>query len=87
MSTITYTISCGYLMLCSKLSNSAVPKNCPNVIPKPSQSILIVSTFGFLLLPYRIFFTEDGGNPERFASLFMLMFRSSHNCKILLRIA
>jgi hypothetical protein len=75
------------LIVCSSASNSFVLKNSPNVIPTPSHIILIVSILGFLLLPYKIFFTDEGGSADKFASLFMLILRSSHSCSIRLRIA
>ena len=40
-----------YFISCSKSSNSGVEKNSPKVIPKPSQIILIVISFGFWLFP------------------------------------
>ena len=45
--------------------------------------IFIVNSFGFLLLPYRIAFTDDGGNADILASLFMVIFLSPHSCNIL----
>ena len=36
-----------YLISCSKASNSGVEKNSPSVMPRPSQIILIVMSFGF----------------------------------------
>lgn len=57
-------------------------KNSPSVISKPSHIILIVISFGFWLLPYIIFFTDDGGRAQIFASLFIEIFRSPHSCNI-----
>lgn len=54
---------------------------------KPSHIFLIVVSLGSLLLPYKIFFTEDGGKAETVASLFIVRLRSSHNCKMRTRTA
>ena len=35
-----------------------------------------------MLLPYKMFLTEEGGKAHRFASLFIDMFRSPQSCKI-----
>lgn len=51
----------GYLISCSKASNSGVEKNSPRVMPKPSQSFLRVTTPGFLLSPFRILLTVACG--------------------------
>ena len=69
-----------YLISCSRLLNSGVSKNSASVIPKQSQMILIVKSLGFLLLPYKIAFTEDGGKAQIVASLFMVILRSPHSC-------
>jgi uncharacterized membrane protein YtjA (UPF0391 family) len=45
--------------------------------------ILIVKSFGFLLLPYKIAFSDDGGKAQILASLFIVIFRSPHSCRIL----
>lgn len=72
-----------YFISCSKASKFGVLKNAPSVMPSPSHSILIVISFGFLLFPYRMFFTEDGGSALRLASLFIVMFLSAQSCWIL----
>ena len=41
----------GYWSSCSSASNSGVEKNSPRVMSRPSQSILMVSSLGFWLLP------------------------------------
>jgi len=58
-----------YLISCSNPSNSGVLKNSPRVISSPSQSFLMVDNLGSLLLPYKIFFTEEGGTADMVASL------------------
>ena len=62
---------------CSKASNSGVEKNSASVISSPSQIFLIVRIFGSVLLPYRMFLIEDGGNAEIVASLLMEISRSA----------
>ena len=52
-----------YLISCSNCLNCFVLKNSSSEIPKPSQSILIVTIPGFLLFPYRTFFMDDGLPP------------------------
>lgn len=71
-----------YLISCSRLLNSSVSKNSARVISKPSHIILIVSSFGFLLFPYKIFFTDDGGRAQMLANLFIDIFLSPQSCKI-----
>ena len=58
-----------YLISCSKFSKSLVLKNSIKVIPNPSQSIFIVTIPGFLLLPYKMFFIEEGATADSIASL------------------
>ena len=52
-----------YFSSCSSALNSPVLKNSPRVISRPSQIILMVIILGFLLLPYRIFLIDEGGQP------------------------
>ena len=47
----TFSTSRCYCSSCSSASNSGVEKNSPSVMPRPSQSSLIVRIFGFWLLP------------------------------------
>ena len=63
-------------------SNSGVEKNSPSVMSRPSQIFLMVKIFGSALLPYRMFFTEEGGSAETVASLLMEMSRSAHRRRI-----
>ena len=58
-----------YFISCSKFLNSSVSKNSVSEIPKPSQSIFIVTIPGLVLLPYKIFFILDGGTADSIASL------------------
>lgn len=77
---ISYAIEeISYSISCSKVSNSGVPKNSPNVISKPSHSFLIVMAPGFWLFSFRILYTVEGETPEMFANSFTAMFRSSQS--------
>lgn len=58
-------------------------KNSAKVMSNPSQIILIVSSFGFKLRPYKILLIEDGGNAQMVANLFIEMLRWSQSSKIL----
>lgn len=73
--TLTFYCEFYYFISCSKLSNSGVEKNSESVIFSPSQIIFIVNSFGFWLLPYRMFFILDGGKAHIVASLLMLILR------------
>ena len=63
-------------------SNSGESKKSIRVISKPSQIFLMVKILGSLLLPYKIFLIEDGGNADNVASLLMVILRLEHKCKI-----
>lgn len=76
----------GYLISCSKASNSGVLKNSPKVISKPSHSFLIVMVPGFWLFSFRILYTVDGEMPDMLANSFTAICRSSHSCSIRLAI-
>ena len=76
-----------YLISGSSEANSGVLKKSLSVISNPSHIFLMVRILGSWLLPYRIFFTEDGGTADKVASLLMVIWRSAHKCKILSRMA
>ena len=76
-----------HLISGSNDANSGESKNSISVISKPSHIFLIVRIFGSLLLPYRMFFTEEGGKADKVASLLIVMLRSAHKRKILSLIA
>lgn len=71
-----------YWISCSRWLNSSVLKNSASVIPNPSHIILMVSSFGFWLFPYKIFFTDEGDNADRLASMLMERLRSSQSWRI-----
>lgn len=48
-------------------------KNSCIVISNPSHIFLIVTTPAFLLCPYKIFFSVEGGTPERTAASFTVI--------------
>ena len=70
-----------YFISGSKDSNSGELKKSISVISNPSQIFLMVRIFGSLLLPYKMFLTDDGGNADKVASLLMVILRSAHKCK------
>ena len=63
----------GYLISCSRLSNSAVEKKSPSVMSSPSHNFLIVMIDKSLRLLSIILYTVDGVTPDRVASSFALM--------------
>ena len=67
--------------------NSDELKKSTRVMSNQSQIFLIVRILGSLLLPYSIFFIEDGGSADNVESLFIVILRSEHRRKILSRIA
>lgn len=67
----------------SKLLNDCESKNSATVIPKPSQSILIVTIPGFTLFPYKMFFMVDGATEDSIDSLCIDIFFSSNKNSIL----
>ena len=65
-----------YFISCSKLSNSALVKNSPNVISKPSQIFLIVVIRTSFLVESIKLYTVDGVSPQRLDNSFNAIFRS-----------
>lgn len=53
------------------------------VMPRPSQSFFMVEIVVLRLRPLTMLLTVDCVTPLRLLSLFMVMFRSWHNSKIL----
>ena len=68
-----------YFISCSRASNSGVEKNSARVISRLSQIFFIVRILGSTLLPYRMFFTDDGGRAHIVVSLLMEIFRSTQS--------
>ena len=71
-----------YFISGSNDSNSGELKKSISVMSNPSQIFLMVEILGSLLLPYKIFFTEDGDMADNVARLLMVMLRSAHNRKM-----
>ena len=68
-----------YLISCSRLSNSDVLKNSPNVISKPSHNFLSVTSEISLRRLSIILYTVDGVTPDIVASLLSLISLFLHN--------
>ena len=69
--------ACGYFISCSKLSNSSVEKNSPNVISNPSQNFLIVTMEMSRRVSSIILYAVDGVTPDKLANSLIAIWRCS----------
>ena len=67
------------MISCSKLSNSGVEKNSPNVISNPSHSFLIVTVPGFWLSPFKMLLMVACGTADILLRAFGVIPRSLHS--------
>ena len=77
----------GYLISCSKCRNRSEWKKSTIVMPRPSQSFLIVATVVLLLRPLTMLFTVDWVTPLRLHRALIEISCSRHSSRIRCRTA